>query len=367
MRNRPLLVILIFLALFVFSAWLFSDIFIYVCISIVIATILRPLTNMINRTYIFRMKIPRVIAVLLSFCVIIGVVSLFMLLFIPLIAEQINVISGLSFEEIYSHVSSPLVDIENKLIEYNLVSNTEHSLTETIRKSTFSIIKNINFQSLINNLLTLTGGVFVTMMALGFITFFLLLENGLISRLMISMVPNEYFELFISAIHKIEHLLSNYLIGLMVQMLSIFSMAAIGLSIFGIKYALTIAVFAAVVNLIPYMGPMLGAIFGILVGLSTSAHFALDNVTILLMAKIGAVFAVVQVADNVLLQPMIFSKSVKAHPLEIFVVIFAAASLAGIPGMIAAIPVYTIIRVSVMEISEGFNSYQIFQVSNKSS
>ena len=70
----------------------------------------------------------------------------------------------------------------------------------------------------------------------------------------------------------------------------------------------------------------------------------------------------VQVTDNVLLQPLIFSKSVKAHPLEIFVIIFAGAKIAGIPGMIFAIPVYTIFRVSILEFFNGYKSYKIFKI-----
>lgn len=361
MINRTLLTLIALTSLFIFSAWLFSDIFMYICISLVLATILRPLTNFVSKTYIFRVKVPRVLAILFSFATIIGVISLFILLFIPLIVEQVNVISAISFEEVYHHLSQPVVAAEDFLVSYGLISEEDHSLTSTIRNSSIQLVRDINFQSVLNDVVSLTGGVFVTFMALGFITFFLLLENGIISRLMISLVPNQYFELFITAIHKIEQLLSNYLIGLLLQMLAIFSIAGIGLSIFGVNYAITIAVFAALANLIPYLGPLLGATFGILVGISTSGHFALDEVTMILILKIVSVFATVQVTDNVVLQPMIFSKSVKAHPLEIFVVIFAAATLAGIPGMIAAIPVYTIIRVSVMEIREGYNSYQVFQ------
>lgn len=363
MIRRTLAFIIIVVVLFVFSAWLFSDIFIYLCISIVLATILRPLTNFINRTYIFKIRMPRVLAILVSYCAVIGVIFSFFLLFIPLIVEQVNVLSKVSFDEVYTNLSQPLVAIENFMIEYQLVSEDEHSLTETIRASVFEFVSNLNFRNIINNLLTFTGGFFVSVLAIAFITFFLLLENGLLSRRLIAVVPNQYFELFISAIHKIEHLLSNYLIGLVLQMMAIFSIAGLGLSIFGVRYALTIAVFAAVANLIPYMGPLLGAFFGIVVGLSTSEHFLFDQITVILILKIVSVFAVVQATDNVLLQPLIFSKSVKAHPLEIFVVIFAAASLAGIPGMIAAIPVYTIIRVSVIEIRAGFKSYRIFQVS----
>jgi predicted PurR-regulated permease PerM len=145
-------------------------------------------------------------------------------------------------------------------------------------------------------------------------------------------------------------------------MFFIFSLAAIGLSIFGIKYALTIALFAAVANLIPYLGPILGASFGIIVGISTGTELLTQQDYLFLVIKIASVFSIVQVVDNIFLQPLIFSKSVKAHPLEIFIVIFAGASLAGIPGMIIAIPVYTVLRVSFGELYSGYRSYKVFRI-----
>lgn len=362
MINRTVLFLIAIVGAFVLSAYLFTDIFIYVSISIVLATILRPLTNFISRIYIYKIKVPRFVAILFSFGLIMGVFSLFILLFIPLILDQITVISSISFDVVYENLSQPIVTAEEFLKAYNLLDSEQESISAGIKSTIFDFVSNIDFREILNNLLTFTGGFFVSILAVAFITFFLLFENAILSRQLTSIVPNKYFELYISAIYKIEKLLSNYLIGLFLQMMAIFSIAGLGLSIFGVNYALTIAVFAAVANLIPYLGPLLGSIFGILVGVSTSGHFAFDQVTVILMVKIVSVFAVVQAMDNVLLQPLIFSKSVKAHPLEIFVVIFAAASLAGIPGMIAAIPVYTIIRVSVMEIRSGFNSYQVFQV-----
>jgi predicted PurR-regulated permease PerM len=173
-------------------------------------------------------------------------------------------------------------------------------------------------------------------------------------------LPNKYFEVVITAFSKIEKLLSNYLIGLLVQMTAIFTLATIGLSIIGIKYAASIALFAAVANVIPYLGPILGAIFGIIVSIST-ANIGGPNEVLFLIFKIVVVFAIVQLNDNLVFQPLIFSKSVKAHPLEIFIIIFVGATLGGIIGMIAAIPVYTIVRVSVAEFSQGFKQYQIFK------
>ena len=361
MINRTLVFLSFVVILFVLVAWLFTNIFIYVCISIVLATILRPLTNFLSHNYIFKVKFPKTLAILFSFVITVLVISLFILLFIPLIIEQTEVLSRLSFDVIYENLSGPLVSLESFLVE-NGILTSEQKLTEGIKTTMIEFISEVNFREIINNLLSITGSFFISILAIAFITFFLLYEDGIIRRQLISMIPNEYFEMFISAMFKIERLLSNYLIGLLAQMFSIFSIAALGLSLFGVNYALTIAVFAAFANLIPYLGPLLGSLFGIFVGISTSGHFALDQVTIILMAKIFSVFAVVQATDNVFLQPLIFSKSVKAHPLEIFVVIFAAATIAGIPGMIAAIPVYTILRVSTVEVSSGFKRYHIFQV-----
>ena len=138
-------------------------------------------------------------------------------------------------------------------------------------------------------------------------------------------------------------------------------MAALGLSLFDIKYALSIALFAAVANLIPYAGPLLGAIFGIAVGLSTGDAALASQESLVKILEVASVFIVVQVMDNLFIQPLIFSKSVKAHPLEIFVIIFAGATVGGIIGMIIAIPTYTILRVSFMELFLGYKQYRIFR------
>jgi predicted PurR-regulated permease PerM len=219
----------------------------------------------------------------------------------------------------------------------------------------------MNFQGFINGVISTTSSFFISILAIGFITFFLLLENGLLRRNLLNFIPNKYFELSVATFHKVERLLSNYLIGLLIQMSVIFTIASVGLTIGNIEYAMTIAVFAAVANLIPYAGPILGASFGVLVGLSTG-DFNTTNEVYLFLFKVLTVFSIVQVSDNVILQPFIFSKSVKAHPLEIFVIIFVGAKIAGVLGMIFAIPVYTIFRVSIKEFYKGYREYRIFRI-----
>ncbi len=361
-RRRPLLTILLFVAVFLLLAWYFSNIFLYIVISMVLATVLRPLTNYLANTQFFNFKMPRGLAVLISFLVLIGIFSLFALLFVPLVSDQIRVFSNLNIESMINKVMVPVEKVESFLTEYGFLSESDNLLKVRMKDVVAQVISGMEFPSIIENIISFAGGLFILFIAVAFITFFLLYEDGAFRKRFLHIVPNPYFEVTVEGLFKIEKLLSNYLLGLMMQMTSIFLLAFFGLSILGIKYAASIALFAAVINLIPYLGPILGAIFGIIVGLSTSpAGVFENNEYVFLIIKILGVFATVQLVDNLFLQPMIFSKSVKAHPLEIFIVIFAGATLAGIPGMIAAIPVYTIIRVSIMEIYRGYKSYHIFK------
>jgi len=362
--NRTLITLGVLVVLMVFAVWFFSNIFIYVAISLVLATMLRPLTNQVSRFQIFGGGVPRPLAILLSFSVVVAVISLFVVLFIPLVTAQIEVLAHLDFSQVFDSLIQPVRWFEHILISNNLSARPEGFMVESFKSGVLDFVNRINFTDVLNQLISFTGNIFVGLLAVTFITFFLLYEDGIIRRHIIALVPNQYFEVFISALYKIEKLLSNFLIGILFQMFSIFTIASVGLSIAGINYALTIAVFAAVANLIPYLGPLLGGIFGIVVAVSTSGDLTLSNDTLILVVKVFSVFGIVQATDNILLQPLIFSKSVKAHPLEIFVIIFVGATIAGIPGMIAAIPVYTVLRVSTSEIYAGFNQYKVFKIKN---
>jgi predicted PurR-regulated permease PerM len=285
------------------------------------------------------------------------------LLFLPLISEQIKIFTNLNYEVLLGKIIIPIERIETYLIVNGWTAEQPGFIMNDIKSGLRSLITGLDVSLIIENILSITGSFFLLLMAVTFITFFLLFENGILRKQFLNIIPNQYFEVTISGFYKIEKLLSNYLLGLLFQMTSIFTIAFAGLSILNIKYAASIALFAAVSNLIPYLGPILGASFGIIVGMSTSgSSIFMSNEYLILIFKIVAVFSAVQLSDNLLLQPLIFSKSVKAHPLEIFIVIFAGATLAGIPGMIAAIPAYTVLRVSVLEIFRGYRSYHIFKL-----
>jgi predicted PurR-regulated permease PerM len=359
--NKGVLKVLLIAIAVVFLGLYFSNISTYLVFSLVIAAILRPLTNRINNLYILGQPVPRALAIMVSFACIITIFTMLFFLFIPLFRTQFELLQELNIDYLYEQVQKPASFVEGILIKFNLIANEPGYLLQLFKDNLLASLSGIDFQGFVNQFISATSSLLISILAISFITFFLLLENGLLRRNLINFVPNPYFELSVATVHKVERLLSNYLIGLLVQMSSIFSLASIGLLLADIEYAMSIAVFAAVANLIPYAGPLLGATFGVLVGLATG-NFDAPNEFYFFLAKILGVFAIVQLCDNVILQPMIFSKSVKAHPLEIFVIIFVGAKLAGITGMVFAIPVYTIFSVSFKEFYKGYKDYRIFKI-----
>ncbi|MCU0391558.1 MAG: AI-2E family transporter [Thermoflexibacter sp.] len=356
--NKTFINIIVVISVILFLSWIFSDIVAYILISLVLAAILKPPADYLSQLHIGGYKLPRAIAILISFGILVGIISLFVLLFIPLISEQIKVISSLDYNELLRRVSKPLQNIENILIKNKLVNKPPNFIIETLKDNINSIFDKL----MISNIISTTGSVFIGALAVIFITFFFLFDRGIIRKNFIAMIPNKYFEVTINAIYKIERLLSNYLLGLSLQMLSIFTIISFGLIIADVKYAITMGLFAAIVHPVPFAGPFVSTCFGVIVGTSIAPTELFDNGGyVFFISKILVVYGFTYLTDNVLLQPLILSKSVKAHPLEIFLTVFAGASLAGIVGMIAAIPVYTIIKVSITEMRRGYKRYKIFK------
>ena len=173
-------------------------------------------------------------------------------------------------------------------------------------------------------------------------------------------VPSNLEEKVAHIMDSISRLLRRYFIGLVFEVFMVMVLVTLGLTIVGIEFshAIVIGLFCGMFNVIPYLGPWMGAAVGLLIGMAININFDFMNHTLPLLGFMVIVFATVQILDNILFQPIIYSNSVKAHPLEIFLVIMAAGSLAGILGMILAIPAYTILRVIAKEFFDNMKLVQ---------
>jgi predicted PurR-regulated permease PerM len=184
----------------------------------------------------------------------------------------------------------------------------------------------------------------VTFGAVLFISFFFLQEQGMFVNFISSLMPSQYDEKVKRALSDIAKNLSLYFRGLMLQMLAFSFMVTMALWVLGIKNALLIGIFAGLMNIIPYVGPIIGMAFGVVFVISSNLDMDFYDVIMPKVLKVVAVFFVCQGIDN-LTQPYIFSSTLKTHPLEIFFMVLIGAQVGGVMGMVLAIPTYMVIRV----------------------
>lgn len=216
---------------------------------------------------------------------------------------------------------------------------------ENLKRNTSDFLSPKLIQSVFSSIVGAFGNILVAFLSIFFISFFFLREQGLFDNIIAGMVPTGYEEQTKEAVSITSELLIRYFVGILTQTTIITVFVSTALSILGVKNAILIGFFAGLMNIIPYLGPVLGTSFGLLITISSNLNEPFYAVLLPIIIKVLIVFAIIQLIDNIILQPNIFSKSVKAHPLEIFLLIMVAAKVGGILGMVLAIPLYTVFRV----------------------
>ncbi len=337
-----------------YIAWFFSWILIYLVISAVFALILAPLKKSIEKIRIGKFKIPSWLNAVICIAFLYSLFVAFFSIFIPLVLNQAYTLSNINTLKVIKNFEEPLKYIEQFMIKYKIAENPTQMAQEYLNEKMSQLFEIGNLGYLLSYFVGFTGNLFIAIFSITFITFFFVKNEKLPKQIILGLVPQKYIPKANRVLIKAEKLLSRYFIGLIFQITGITLVAYIGLSVIGVKNALLIGFFAGVVNIVPYLGPIMGALFGAIVAISTNLEANLVGELLPLIFKIFLVFAIVQVIDNMIFQPVIFSSSVKAHPLEIFLIVLIGGRLAGIAGMIVAIPTYTFIRIVAKEFLNQF-------------
>jgi len=343
-----------------FMVWRFSHIVAYILIASVLSLIARPLVRLMGRIRIGSRRIPVSIRALLILFLIWIVFFTFFRLFIPLITNEAQELSNVDTELMIEEFEKPIERIESWFSELNLSGEERFSLRDELQQRISSVLNIDLITNLLASIASIFGNMALAFFAISFLTFFMLREDRLISEYIVTIFPKDKEKEFRHALDSVKHLLRRYFVGILLQMLGILILVTLGMTIVGVGFrlGLVIGLVAAVLNIIPYLGPWMGAVLGIILGVASHLHLDLATQLLPLIGYIVLVFAITQITDNMLFQPMIFGTSVYAHPIEIFIVIIMAGSLAGIVGMILAIPSYTVIRVFAKEF---FNNFRVVQ------
>lgn len=269
---------------------------------------------------------------------------------IPLLVKELETLSEIDLEAFLNSIEEPLSELTK-------LPGNEPLLVED--KTFYDILveqltSKINFSQLPNIFAVVAGTIgelLIGFFSVSFITFFFLKDKSIVREGILLIVPTELEEKVSHILDSITYLLRRYFIGIILEVFMVMLLDTVGLTLVGLNFnhAVIIGFLCGLFNVIPYLGPWMGATLGLLIGAALNINADFMSETLPLLGLMTIVFISVQVIDNVLFQPLIYSSSVKAHPLEIFLVIIAAGSLAGILGMFLAIPTYTIVRVIAKE------------------
>lgn len=317
----------------------------YAIIAMIFSYILDPIVNRmqaagINRTLAITLTLSSVILLLVWISTTI----------IPIIANQMVELAG----------QLNIKNLQNifKQIEKRFMANFEFLpegfLQENVTRIAEELFDVGQLPDALSNIIGIFTNLFAAFLVIPFATFFFLKDGSKIRRQLLQLVPNKYFETTLSIIDKIETRLGIYLRSVLLQSLLVGTASWLGLTIVGLNNALSVGISVGVANSIPYFGPILGYILSIIVSIVEVGDFSL------VLPCLLAIFCV-QVLDNVVFQPLIFSRSADMHPVAILFIILIGAETAGILGMLLAIPIATIIKITITQIIWSFNNYFVFR------
>jgi predicted PurR-regulated permease PerM len=327
-------------------AWYFRTIVSYIIIAAILSVIGRPLVRWLKKVHVGRFKLG---VSLSAFITLVAMGAFFFSLFrflVPLLVKEFEHMANIDVSAYLKQLEAPLSSI-TQFFYGEPIEFTESSLISIFGERISSVFQVSHVTDLLAALAGTLGSFLIGFISVAFITFFFLRDENMFRNGLMLLVPSGYESRVEKNIDRIGYLLRRYFIGIILEILLVMSLDTIGLLLIGISFsqAVVIGMFCGLFNVIPYLGPWLGSAAGILIGLAININADFMAETLPLLGLMVLVFVTVQIIDNVLIQPFIYSSSVKAHPMEIFLVILAAGSLAGIMGMILAIPVYTIFRV----------------------
>lgn len=341
---------------------IFSNVLVYILSAVVVSLIGHPIVRIFRKIHIKKLHIPDWISALLTILIIVAMLALIIAVMIPMVMNIVNeasvasdsTVSGTSWIE---GVNQWLIGIFPGLgPDFNLITSLLKVLSDALSFS--------GVTGFVGSVAGVVVDIVVGVFTVSFISFFFLKDETLFGRIICALVPNKIEQMVSKTLDEIRQLLSRYFVGLLLEMLGVALINFLGIWLIArldVSYALGIAVIAGILNIIPYIGPLIGEVIGALLGMILKAGIAgigLDVNVWLFGLIILAIMLAVQLIDNFVFQPLIYSTSIKAHPLEIFIVFLMAGHVGGIVGMLVAIPAYTVIRVIAVRFFYRFKVIQ---------
>jgi len=356
MKNKIFRNIAVFVGLLLlgFALWNVRNVVRYFVVAIIMSLIGRPLFKALGMMKVKQKSLPNGIKALLTLVTILSIWVGLAWILIPTLAKQAEVLAQADYGDVFEVMQSQMFTFLDRLNEKGVSVPTP----EEIQAGFLSYFDIQNVPLFLHSILAQLGQTFVWLFSVSFISFFLLKDSYILNNSIQALSPDRYLKQVENVFARTKHLLSRYFLGLLAQFVCIFTIVVAGLSIVGVHNAFFIAFLYAMVNVVPYIGPIIGGILGLFLTFTGHIDLGFPEPMVQHLLQTLLVFVVAQLVDNIVLQPTIFSRSVKAHPLEIFTVSMITATLAGPLSMIFAIPLYTFLRIVAKEFLAGYKVVQ---------
>lgn len=339
----------IMLGIFLLLYFLYQiqSVLVYIAVAGVISLIGRPVVIFLRS----HLRIPNQIAVIIVLLLVLSVFIGIILVFVPIVIEQGYHLGRIDIEAFKG-------DINNLNEQINAYLGVENiNILESLRQSELARSLDVNLiPRFLNSVFGILGATLIAVFSIIFISFFFLKDSKLMLNSILVFANKGEEDKFQRVFDKIKVLLSRYFVGLTLQITVLFILYMLLLSIFEINNPVAIAFICAILNLVPYLGPIFAGILMALFVMSSNlgADFQVVILPKLIYVMLG--YSIAQLIDNLVSQPLIFGASVRSHPLEIFLIILISGLLFGVVGMVVAIPFYTAIKVIA---KESLSEYKI--------
>ncbi len=332
--------------------WYFKNVIIYILAAVVVSLIGKPVVKLLQKINFKGKRLPDWVLAAFTLIVILTLLLAVVTMIIPIVTSIVKGVSISSIESAARHISVPLSNL-NEFLRATFPNLGPDYRIETATLSEFKKLFDVsNLSGIIGSATSFLSSLGVGLFSIMFISFFFIKDDNTFTNIVTALVPDKHEKNAAAAISDIGYLLSRYFIGVMLEVTGVALINFLGLWLIarlGINAALGIAFMTGILNIIPYVGPLLGGVIGTVLGIvlkySSAVPLGLDVSFMAFTIILIAIFSFTQLVDNVLYQPVIYSTSIKAKPLEIFIVLLIVGHLGGALAMIAAIPCYTVVRV----------------------
>lgn len=329
----------------------FGNIIIYILAAGVVSLLAKPVTKFLGKIRIKGRQMPSWLSAILSILLIFFIIGCVIAGLVPVVSEVISKVTSVNTSTYIQGLSEPLARFNASLrVQFKL--GHDFRIENLLKDNIGSVFDISTFGSVVGSVASALASIGIAIFSVVFISFFFIKEEGMFGKIISSFVPDREVKRASEAMKEVSTLLSRYFVGLVIEMIGVGLIDFAGLWAFagiGFESAIGIGFLAGIFNVIPYLGPLIGGVLGTSMGIilaycGEGAACTSLSFTAYVLVLI-AIFCAAQLVDNYVYQPVIYSTSIKAHPLEIFIVLLIAGTIGGVFGMLVAIPSYTVVRV----------------------